>query len=129
MGTSLYPMLMRHPFVRVMIGGAGVPGQHVDEANLVRWILLCADSLSPCHAIVVGAKRRPLRIDQARKAVASGLKRMRLALAHHHDSCLTHDLLGRRGPDLGKICWLRCRDFLCRKFREGGPATNEQSQR
>ena len=32
---GLYPMLVRVPLVRIVVGGAGISGQHVDEAHLV----------------------------------------------------------------------------------------------
>ena len=52
---SLHPMLVRFPLMWVVVGGAGIPGQHVDETDLVQRLLARADQLEPFQPVLVGA--------------------------------------------------------------------------
>ena len=71
----------------------------------------------------------PVRVDQTGKAIAAGLQLPWLALLHHNDRGLVHDMLGRRGLDLREVGRLRgwnlSRGVLVLRVRKAIP--DEQS--
>jgi len=126
--TGLYPVQARFPLMRVVIGRSGIPGQHVDEADLVGRCGAGTDRLDPLHAVRVGAQRCAIRAYQTGKAVAAALQLPRFVTLHHDDRGLAHDGLGRRRLDLREVGRLRRRHFGGRVSRLGLPraATDEQ---
>ena len=60
-------MLMRFFLVGIVVGGPGVPGQHVDKADLVRRIRLCTDRLEPRYTSLIAAERRAVPSNEAAK--------------------------------------------------------------
>ena len=107
-----------------MIACPGIPGQHVDEADLVWRLGFRGNGFGPFHAVVIGTQWRAIWTDQTSEAVGASLKRVRLAVLHHDDSCFGNDLLRRSGLHLSEICRLRGRHFISRE-RKRDPAANE----
>ena len=119
MRAGLRPMLMGFLLVGVVVGGPGVPGQHVDKADFVRRIGLRTDRLEPRYTSLIAAERRAVPGNDAGKAVSAGLKRPFLAILRHHDGCFGNDLLWRGGLYLGNVRRLRGWEAHPRRGTEG----------
>lgn len=74
MRAGLHPMLMRRALMGVVVAGSGIPGQHIDEADLVWRLGFRGYGFRPCHAILIGAERRAIWTDQTGVAIGAGLK-------------------------------------------------------
>jgi hypothetical protein len=48
-------MQARFPLMRMVVGCASIPGQHVDKANSVRWICAFAYRFHPVQRVLIGA--------------------------------------------------------------------------